>query len=172
MQGDGTSIQVLDDAGARNCDSFLAITPHDEDNLVGCQIASGKFGIPTVMATVNDPDNVDVFRALGIESVISTTDLISSVIEKRTRFDTVIQLLPLGSGKIIAAEVLLEEKSPATDRQIMDLELPPGVLIAAVERDGEIVIPKGDTLLRVYDHLTILCREESYAKAIRAVSEG
>jgi trk system potassium uptake protein TrkA len=143
IHGDGTSIQLLEDAGAMSADSFLAITPHDEDNLIGCQIATGKFGIQNTMAVINDPDNVEAFRRLGITSLLSTTDLISSIIEKKNSFSSVIQILPLGDGSIMTVEIALTEKSPANGQALRDVKLQEGVLIVAIERSGELIIPRG-----------------------------
>lgn len=171
LHGDGTSVQVLEDAEIYKADTFLAITPNDEDNLIGCQIAGGKFGVTNVMAVVNDPDNREVFRKLGITSILSTTDLISSLIEKQTGFDTVRQVIPLGDGSIIAAEVNLSLESPVLGKAVKDIALPEEVLIAAINRRGILVIPRGDTVLEESDLLTIFCRESSYAKMIRIISE-
>ena len=63
--GNGSDPAVLQEAGAYQADTLLALTPQDQDNLIACQIAQDRYGVPRTVAIVNDPDNRAVFEELG-----------------------------------------------------------------------------------------------------------
>ena len=106
--GDGSDAAVLKDAGAMAADAVLAITPNDEDNLVTCQLAALKFGVPRAVALANDPDNAEVFEKLGVSS-FSTTRSVSSLIEQRASLEQITNLLPVGEGRVNVTEVVLDD---------------------------------------------------------------
>ena len=64
--GDGSDPGMLKEAGAYQADIVLSLTPHDQDNLVACQIAQKRYGVPRTIALVNDPDYQEVFQQLGV----------------------------------------------------------------------------------------------------------
>src|SRR5829696_6713595 len=82
QHGDATEIFVLERAGiARPPDLVLALTGDDEDNIVICQIAREKYGVPKVIARVNDPRNQDHFDLLGISPTVSATAAIMALVQ-------------------------------------------------------------------------------------------
>ena len=70
--GDGCEVRVMQDVGMSRADCVVAVTGHDEDNLVVCQIAKHRFKVPRVLARVYDPIRAEVFRDSGIETICST----------------------------------------------------------------------------------------------------
>ena len=124
--GDGSDPGVLQEAEASTAAVVLAVTPHDQANLMICQIASVRFQVPRVLALVNDPDNEEVFRALGV-SAFSPTKIIASLIEQRTEFTEITNLIPVGEGKITVTEILLSEQSPVSGKPLREIELPENV---------------------------------------------
>lgn len=154
--GDGTNPQVLEDAQARECDVFLSLTTHDQDNLIACQIAKKNFQIPRTIAMVNDPDNERVFQMLGIDIAFSSTQVIGSIIAQETTFDTIKSMIPVAQGNVNLTEIALESTSPAIGQTLAELDLTEDVLVACVIRDGHVVIPRGSTRLQHNDHLLLI----------------
>ena len=109
--GDGSDATILKEAGAMGADVVLAITPNDQDNLVICQLASIQFGVPRAMALANDPDNAEIFEKLGV-SAFSTTHIVGSLIEQRASLEQIINLLPVGEGRVNVTEIILERRFP------------------------------------------------------------
>jgi trk system potassium uptake protein TrkA len=93
VQGDPSDPNVLEDAGARSADVFVAATTSDPDNLIACQMASLRFELPRTIAVVNDPDNEEVFRGLGVEA-FCTGRTVASLIEQRTALQTMTEPVP------------------------------------------------------------------------------
>ena len=71
--GDGTSQDVLREAGAERADVVCAVTGKDESNLVCCQTAKKVFDVKKTVAKVNNPNNVAALRTLGVDTVVSST---------------------------------------------------------------------------------------------------
>jgi trk system potassium uptake protein TrkA len=159
--GDGSDPAVLEEAGARRADVLLSLAPYDPDNLVACQIAQELYGVPRTLALVNDPDNEPIFRRLGITEVFSATRIIGSLIEGQTVFDEITNLFPAAEGQIHVTEVVLGEAAPAAARTLQELDLPQGSLVAAVIRDGQVLVPGGADRLRVADRLILIALPEN-----------
>ena len=79
--GDFTKVSTLKEANIQDADLFIALGHKDSDNYVGCLHARKQFGVKKCICIVQNPKNVEVFKQLGLESVISSTDtLVSSVL--------------------------------------------------------------------------------------------
>ena len=168
--GDGSDPAVLEEAGARRADVLLSLTPSDPDNLVACQIAQKLYSVPRTMALVNDPDNEEIFRQLGISEVFSETRVIGSLIEGQTVFDEIIHLFPAAEGSLYVTEVALDEDAPAAGKPLKDLGLPGESFVAAVIRDGEVVPPRGETVLQVADRLLLIALPENQEGILRILT--
>lgn len=80
--GDATKRYVLDDADIEGFDVLIALTSSDADNLVVCQTAKRFYGVKKNVCCVTDPQNVEVFKRLGISTVISATFMVAQLIEE------------------------------------------------------------------------------------------
>ena len=159
--GDGSDPDVLEEAGARRADVVLSLTPHDPDNLVACQVAQRLYSVPRTMALVNDPDNEQVFRQLGITEVFSATRVIGSLIEEQTVFDEIVHLFPAAEGQLHVSELALDEGAPAAGKSLAELNLPQDSLVAAIIRDGQVIVPRGQDRLQVADRLILIAVPEN-----------
>ena len=170
LLGDGSDPAVLEEAGARKADLLLSLTPQDPDNLVACQIAQKLYGVPRTLALVNDPENEDVFRQLGITEVFSSTKVIGSLIEGRTVFDEITQLFPADEGRLYVTEIVLGRDAPVVGKALQELDLPAGSLVAAIIRDGQLVVPGGQDRLLVADRLIVIALPEHQEHILTAVA--
>lgn len=164
--GDGSDAGVLKEAGAMGADAVLAITPNDQDNLVICQLAALKFGVPRTVALANDPDNAEVFDKLGVFS-FSTTDIVSSLIEQRASLEQITNLLPVGEGRVNVTEIILDAESPVTGKALRDIVLPENALVAVVIRDNQPIVPRGANRLLTGDRLVLITLPENHGPALK-----
>ena len=81
LLGDGSAIAVLERAGASRANLMCAVTSRDQDNLIACQVGKFHFGIPKTVARVKNPKNEMVMRRLGVDSTVSSTAIITGLIE-------------------------------------------------------------------------------------------
>lgn len=169
--GEGTDINRLEEAGARQADILLALTSKDQDNLIACQIAQRKFGIPRTIALVNDPENEAIFKQLGVQMAFSATRIIASIIEQETDFDDITNMMSLAQGRVNIIDVRLDEDSPAVGKSLTELELTDNALIACIIRNNNMIVPRGLTRLEVDDHL-LLISDPQHQKANLIVLTG
>lgn len=169
VEGDGSDPAILEEAGAYGMDAVLALTPNDQDNLAVGQIARLQYGVPRCVALVNDPENEEVFGELGV-TAFSTTRLVGTMLEQRTALDAITNLMPAGEGKVNIAEITLTAESPVAGKALRDLDLPAESLIAVVLRDGDAVIPHGDTELRVGDQVVLITLPTSHGPTIKLIT--
>jgi len=172
VHGDGTDLRVLEECRAESFNAILAVTGNDQDNLAICQQARLKFNVARTLAMVNDPDNEEVFRKLGVTAAFSTTRIITSLIEQRTGFEDVVNLVPLEEGKVNLTEVILDETSPVAGRALADISLPENSLIAIVTRNGSSIIPRGGTVLQAGDRLVVITLPENMGRVIKLLTGG
>jgi trk/ktr system potassium uptake protein len=167
--GDGSDAGILRDAGAMGADAILAITPNDQDNLVICQLAALKFGVPRTVALANDPENAEVFEKLGV-AAFSTTQIISSLIEQHASLDQIVNMLPVSQGRVNVTEIVLEAGSPAAGRLLKDINLPGNALIAVVIRHGRALVPRGGDDLQAGDRLVLITLPENHGPVLKSLT--
>jgi trk system potassium uptake protein TrkA len=170
LVGDGSDPAVLEEAGVRQADVVLSLTPLDQDNLVACQIAQQMFGVPRTIALVNDPDHEAVFRQLGLTTAISTTQIITSLIEQKAGFEDITNLIPVAEGKVNVTEVSLRHSAPTVGKSLRELNLPENSLIACIIRDGQVIVPRGESRLQAADRLILMSLPENYGQALRILT--
>ncbi|MCF8090170.1 MAG: TrkA family potassium uptake protein [Desulfotignum sp.] len=167
--GDGSDTGILKQAGAMGADAILAITPNDQDNLVVCQLASLTFGVPRAIALANDPDNTEIFEKLGV-SAFSTTHIVGSLIEQRASLEQILNLLPVGEGRVNVTEIVLEADSPVAGKLLKDIDLPENALIAVVIRDNQPMVPRGGNDLQSGDRVVLITLPENHGPVLKALT--
>lgn len=174
VHGDGSSPTILEDAGVRQVDVLLALTPADQDNLIACQVAQRMFGVPRTFALVNDPENEAVFHELGVTVAFSATQVVARMIEEQADIDEVINLFPVAGGRVQVTEVSLRGHAPSVDKTLLELELPQESLIATIIRGDDVIIPGGKTHLREGDRLLVVTEPQVYERVMETLtgSEG
>jgi trk system potassium uptake protein TrkA len=154
QRGDATELPVLERAGiARPPDAVLALTGDDEDNMIICQIAREKYGVPKVIARVNDPRNQAHFDLLGISPTVCATSSIMALVEHEVPEHGLIHLLELRAENLEIVEVLVDHDSPSAGKTIETLTLPEGSRLIAVVRDGLADIAVDSTVLEAGDQV-------------------
>jgi|SRR5579875_1030986 trk system potassium uptake protein TrkA len=83
MTGDGDEMAFLKTTGIDRADAVLAVTGDDEDNLVALQLAKREFNVPLTIARVNNPANVEIFKALGVDEAVSATEILLNALETK-----------------------------------------------------------------------------------------
>ncbi|NNN13843.1 MAG: TrkA family potassium uptake protein [Acidimicrobiaceae bacterium] len=159
---DACEVSQLTKAGVEGADVMVAATGDDEDNLVISLLAKQEFMIPRVVARVNHPKNHWLFnKTWGIDVAVSTPHLLSSLVEEAVSVGTLVRLLQFEQSGARLVEVTLAENSPACDVEIAQLGLPRGASIVAVVRSRNVVVPRGDTILRTGDEVLALVTTEA-----------
>jgi len=164
--GDGSNRDVLQAAGADNAKVVAAATRDDDVNLLAAQLARNTFGVDTVVARVNDPDNVDAFEDLDVEPIptgMSVAWAMDNAVERPAIAQWMTEMDRTGDVQEI--EVTASEVAGKT---VADLtaELPDECHLALVSRDGDSQLPDHDLTLRQGDHVTFIGQKDAVREAI------
>lgn len=158
MVGDGDEMAFLATTGIERAAVLVACTGDDEDNLIACQLAKRKFGVGRTVARVNNPVNVHVFTALGIDAPISATELLMGLIEAELSGSEMVKGVAVKSSGASLVDVGLNQLSSLVGRPLRDVSLPEGALVVCIVRDGAAVVPRPDEVVQSRDELIVYSR--------------
>jgi trk system potassium uptake protein TrkA len=167
--GDACDPDVLEEAGAGRADVVAAVTGSDQDNLIICQLAKERFNVKRTLAKVNDSANEHTFAELGVDAPVDSTRIIAKIIEEETSFSEFVNLMSFKRGKLAIVRVDLPKESPVIDKEVKDIQLPANSVLVSILRKDEVIVPKGDTVLKQGDDiiaLTITGNEQELLKAL------
>ncbi|MCH4239128.1 MAG: TrkA family potassium uptake protein [Oscillospiraceae bacterium] len=159
--GDGTELETLRSAQTQDADCFLAVGGSDQDNLVACQLAKKEFGVKKVIARANDPRNLPVLRTLGTEIVVSSTEIITNLIEQEVDMAGMHMLATLNKGRAAICAITLPENTKLNGVALKNLSLPAGSLVISVVRGEKMIVPNGDTVFQPLDEIVAVCEGQS-----------
>ena len=163
IYGDGTELEVLTRAGVGRADCVICVTGKDQDNLVACQIAKKKFMVKIVIARANNPRNLEALRRLGADNAMSTTEIITRMIEQEVDSAGMHLLASLNRGKAAISAITLPEQSHLDGRALKNISMPPSSLIVSIVRRERLIIPQGDTIIHSGDEIVAVC-ENGYQR--------
>ena len=172
LRGDGCEIITLAEAGTDRADMLIAVTGHDEDNLVACQVAKHKFNVPRTIARIRNPQNETLFKKLGIDVTVSSTNVILEHIAEKVSTHPLTHLLAIEDSGQQIVEVKISPESTTVGKSVRQLSLPEGSKLALVIRkEGKNRVPTLKTVLQAEDRVIALTTPES-EEALRAALRG
>jgi trk system potassium uptake protein TrkA len=155
--GNMTDPSVLEAAGIREADVVAAVTRTDETNLVITSLARFEFNVRRTIARVNIPKNAWLFTpAMGVDVPLNQADLMAHLIAEEMSLGDVMTLLKLRRGQYSLVGNTVNQKAVAAGKAIKDLHLPSECVLPAIIRSGNLIIPRGDTILEPGDEVFAL----------------
>jgi trk system potassium uptake protein TrkA len=171
-RGDGCEAATLAEVGTGRADMMAAVTGDDEDNLVACQVAKHKYNVPRTIARLRNPQNVALFKKLGIDVTISTTDLILEAIERELPTHPLTHLLTIEEKGQVIVDVKISPESATVGKTMKEFSLPKeSKLVLVIPHEGSAHVPSANTILRAGDQIIALTNPES-EEALRAALRG
>lgn len=159
MVGDGDEMAFLATTGIERAGVVIACTGDDEDNLVACQLAKGKFHVPRTIARVNNPVNVHVFTALGVDVPVSATELLMGLIEAEIGGSDAVRGVAVRASGANLVDVALPDLSRLVGRRLSEVDLPDGDLVVCIVRAGEPVPATPEVVIEAKDELIVYSRK-------------
>ncbi|NPV56608.1 MAG: TrkA family potassium uptake protein [Anaerolineae bacterium] len=164
-EGDPLEANVLEKAGIQNADVMAAVTTSDETNLVLCYFARHRYHVPRVIARVNNPRDSWLFNdTFCVDVAVNQADILSRLIQEEMSMGDMMTLLKLRRGNYSLVEEKIPDGAPAIGVAIKDLPLPEHCVIAAIIRQGGLVIPRGVTALEAGDEVLAVTDTEGADK--------
>lgn len=168
--GDGTMVETLGRGGAGKCDTLIAVTGKDEDNLIACELAKQQFNVPQTVARVNNPKNMDIMKKLGVDITMSPTRIIAGMIEHEVEGAAVRLVADINNSDASINEYKLPEHWSRSGATVQSLNLPEDCVLIYLMRDSLITIPRGNTALMEGDEIVALTVGNT-AKTLKKIFE-
>ncbi len=172
FRGDGCEAATLAEVGTGRADMFIAVTGDDEDNLVACQVAKHKHNVPRTIARLRNPKNAALFKKLGVDVTVSTTDLIIESIEREVPTHPVTQLLSLEEKGLVIVDVKISPDSSTVGKAVKDLSLPKESKLALlIPAQGSAQVPAAHTVLQAGDQIIAVTPPDT-TEALKSALSG
>ncbi|MBC3796484.1 potassium channel family protein [Acetobacterium tundrae] len=160
--GDGSDPDVMEKANIVSANVVAAVTGCDEINLVISTLAKMEFGIPRVVARVNNPKNAWLFDSgMGVDIPVNQADIMAHFIVEEMNIKDMFTLLKLTEGDYSIIKMKVGKKAKAADRLLKDLSLPKQTVLISITHDDVLSIPNGDTKILIGDDILLLADEAS-----------
>ena len=159
INGDALDSDILIEANVANTETVVAVADDDEVNILASLLAK-RYGCKRAITLINTGTYEPLINSLGIDVVVSPRNItISTILQyvRRGRIHSV-HTLREGFGELIEAEAL--ETSELVGRPLKEVKLPPGVLLGAIVRDGEMICPRGSTVVQTKDRVVLFAAED------------
>ena len=173
FEGHGASVGALRAVGGGSCDLFVAVTNSDEVNMLGC-LAAKELGAKSTVARVGNPVYLEGTRAfyrnlMGIDLVVSPEILTALEVAKSIKAPGVTAIEHLVEGRLQVRQLRVSPESSFIGKKIKDVDLPRDVLLTAIHREGEVLIPGGNDRLKPGDEIMVVGRKEAMGDVERKV---
>jgi trk system potassium uptake protein TrkA len=165
FRGDGCEVASLEEIGTGRADMLIAVTGDDEDNLVSCQVAKHKFNVPRTIARIRNPMNETLFKKLGIDVTISSTNIILEHIEEEVPTHPITHLFEIRDKGLEIVEVKIPPGSTTIGKTVKEISLPQGSVLSLIIRKArKPIVPTGSTVIQSEDQIIALIDSESEEK--------
>lgn len=156
INGEGHDMELLNDEGLDRFESFIALTPNDEANILAC-VAARRKGIRKTIAQVENLEYLDMAEDLDVGTIINKKMIAASHIYRMLLKSDVDNVKMLSIANADVAEFVVKAGSKVTKKPVMELSLPHGVNIGGMVRDGKSMLVNGPTQLQAGDRVMVFC---------------
>ena len=163
LHGDGLDPDLLHEAGISETETFVTLTNDDQANILSCVVAKRE-GCRSTMALINNNIYAPLMRSLGIDAFLNPRSTTVSTVLQHVRRGRIrgLQSVHDGAAEVIEAEAL--ETSSLVGKPLRDVNLPEGILIGAIIREGEAIIPRGGSEIEAGDRVVLFVRSDQVRK--------
>ena len=169
LRGDVLDPEIMEEAGVSAAETVVAVTNDDETNILASLLAK-RYGCQRAITLVNKGTYEPLIATLGIDVVVSPRNITVSTILQHVRRGRIhsVHTLRDGFGELIEAEAL--ETSNLVGSPLKEVNLPNGVLLGAIVRDGQVISPRGSTVVQAKDRVVLFAAPEAIRKVEKMFS--
>ena len=172
--GNGLNAEVLTEAGVPEADLLIAVTSTDEINILCCLVAR-RLGARHTIARVRDPECAKIVLSmreeLGLSMTLNPEQAAATEIARIIRFPSAMKVDFFAKGRVEMVEVKVAAGSPLIGQPLAELyrKFHTRVLVCAVQRDGEVTIPRGDFVLQEGDLISLTATPNEITQLFRVL---
>lgn len=168
IHGDALDPEILEEANVASAEAVVAVTNEDEVNILASLLAK-RYGARKAMTLINNTTYSPLVSSLGIDVVVNPRAITVSTILQHIRRGRIRAAHAVQDfGEVLEGEAM--ETSSLVGPPIRELNLPEGVLIGAILRDGQVIIPTGATAIKTHDRVVLFAETEAVKKVERMFS--
>ncbi|MEV6108033.1 TrkA family potassium uptake protein [Streptomyces sp. NPDC051940] len=161
LLADACEITSLDEAALHRCNVVIAATGDDKVNLVVSLLAKTEYGVPRVVARVNNPRNEWLYNeAWGVDVAVSTPRLMSALVEEAVSVGDLVRLLRFSHGDANLVELTLPQESALTGTLVGDVSWPQDTSLVTIIRGSRVLTPKPEDTLEAGDELLFVAAQD------------
>jgi trk/ktr system potassium uptake protein len=162
LNGDGLEPELLREAGVQETETIVTLTNDDQANILTCVLAKRE-GCSRALSLINNQTYSPLMRSLGIDAFLNPRATTVSHILRHVRRGRIrgLQAVHDGAAEVIEAEAL--ETSPLVGKPLREVELPDGLIVGAIARDGEVITPSGGTEIHAGDKVVMFAQRDQVA---------
>ena len=171
LNGDGSSPTVLEKAGIQRAQVLAAVTGSDETNLVITSLGKFEFNVKRVIARINNSKNAWLFTPeMGVDVSLNQAEILARLTAEEMSLGDMMTMLKIRRGKYSLVEEKIAPSAPAIGTAIKDLSLPNNCVISGIIRHGDMVLPRGTTILEEGDEILALVDDPAREVLARLLS--
>lgn len=155
IHGDGTNLKILEEEEIGSSDVVISVTNNDERNLL-CSLLCKQLGVKRVISRVSKVLNIPLFERVGIDIAISPKTSAINEVKNDLEENNVDILATVEQGQGEVLKIKIGDKY--NDTKVMDIKFPAHAIIGVIQRRNNVVIPKGDTLIKRDDLLIVFTK--------------
>jgi trk system potassium uptake protein TrkA len=158
IHGDATDMSVLASEGVGSARAFIALTGNDESNLMACLLAQ-ELGVQQITALVGKSETSSLWAKLGVVDVVSPRSIAAERIRAyiESNYEPHIVSFENGAAQFMQRRIVAE--SPTAGARLDAIEIPQGLIVAAVLRGGRAIVPSGDERIEIGDEVILFVRQ-------------
>lgn len=156
LHGDATDLTLLEEENLDMMDAVVTVTGFDEDNLLLALTAKQR-GIEDVIAKISRESYAEIISAMGVDMALNPLDITTTNIMRFVQGSKKVLSSQLIQGQAEIMEIIASPHMNILETPIKELDLPDGLIFAAIHRGSEVIIPNGDTEILEDDKVIILC---------------
>lgn len=164
-EGNAVDPSVLEAAGIREAHVVAAVTSEDATNLAMCFVSKAMFEVPRTIARVNNPVNAWLFNEkFKVDVALNSADVLAHLIQEEMSLGDMMTVFKIRRGRYSVVEEKVPEGAKGIGIQLKDMGLAEHCVIAAIIRDGEMTLPRGDSTLQAFDEIIAVTSPEGAQK--------
>ena len=173
LLADACELSTLDEAEVGSCDVIVAATGDDKANLVISLLAKTEYGVPRVVARVNNPKNEWMFDdAWGVDVAVSTPRIMTAMVEEAVAVGDLVQIFTFHQSGADILEFTVPAEAHLIGKTIAEVVWPQGTVLAAIVRGKQPLTPQADDTLEEGDELLFVTGSEVKLEDLQRVLTG
>jgi len=164
-EGNPVEPSTLEQAGVRDAHVLAAVTSEDTANLVMCFLAKNMFNVPRTIARVNNPNNAWLFgENFKVDVALNSADVLAHLIQEEMSLGDMMTLFKIRRGRYAVVEEKVPAGAKAIGVELRNMGLAEHCVVAAIIRDGQMTLPRGDSTFQENDEIVAVASAEGAQK--------